>query len=505
VIVMLVPSPRTMLPQAGRFVLNAGTTLAAPPVIADLVRELLGPATGLPLPPAAAAGPGVVALSLADEPGLGPEGYRLTVTPEGVIAIAQAEAGLRWAVQTLRQLLPAGAFGTVVADAEWRLDAVEITDVPAYPWRGALLDVARWCHPVGFVRRFVDLMAAHKLNVLHLHLTDDQGWRFEVGKYPRLTEVGGFRAESSAGHARANRRDGVPHGGFYTQAELRELVDHAARRGVRIMPELDLPGHMQAAIAAYPELGNDPERRLGVMTHWGISEHVLNNSDATLAVMKDVLDELVDVFPFEIVHIGGDECPTVEWQQNDVALARVRRLGLPGVERLQGWWAAEMAAHLAGHGRRIAVWDELLERGVPSDAVIFGWRGEQRVHAALAAGHEVVAAPHTHTYLDYAESDDPGEPLAIRGTTPVEKVYGYRPVPPGMAGGPGRLLGVQGQLWSEYLPTTDLVEYRAWPRLAALAEVGWCGEGGDVADFRTRLTTHAARLDAAGVNYRPLD
>jgi hexosaminidase len=499
---MLVPSPRTLTPQAGHFTLTAGTTLSAPTGVADLVRELLGPVTGLPF----ADGPdAAISLSVADEPGLGAEGYRLSVTPERVTAVAHAEAGLRWAVQTLRQLLPPAAYGSAPAPGvEWRLDAVDITDVPAYGWRGALLDVARWCHPIGFVHRFVDLMAAHKLNVLHLHLTDDQGWRFEVRKYPRLTEVGGYRAESSAGHAREDRRDGVPHGGFYTQAELRELVAYAARRGVRVMPELDLPGHMQAAVAAYPELGNHPDRQLEVMTTWGISEHVLNNADGTLGVMKDVLDELVDVFPFEIVHIGGDECPTVEWQESPAALARVRELGLTGVEQLQGWWAAEMAAHLAGHGRRIAVWDELLERGVQGDAVIFGWQGEERVHAALAAGHEVVAAPHTHTYLDYAESDDPAEPLAIRGTTPVEKVYGYRPTPPGTPAGPGRVLGVQAQVWSEYLPTTELVEYRTYPRLAALAEVGWSGEGGDVADFRTRLAAHLARLDAAGVNYRPL-
>ncbi|MDP9816993.1 beta-N-acetylhexosaminidase [Spirilliplanes yamanashiensis] len=503
---MLVPSPRALTPQTGHFVLTADTALAAPAGVADLVRELLGPATGLPLPDAAAPGPGVIALTVADEPTLGPEGYRLSVTPEGVTAVAHTEAGLRWAVQTLRQLLPAAVFGAAPAPgAEWRVAAAEIEDVPAYAWRGALLDVARWCHPIGFVRRFVDLMAAHKLNTLHLHLTDDQGWRFQVRKYPRLTEVGAYRTESSAGHANEDRRDGVPHGGFYTQDELRDLVAYAARRGVRIMPELDLPGHMQAAIAAYPELGNHPDRQLGVMTYWGISEHVLNNSDATLGVMKDVLDELVEIFPFEIVHIGGDECPTVEWQESEVAQARVRELGLTGVDQLQGWWAAEMAKHLAGHGRRIAVWDELLERGVQSDAVIFGWQGEERVHAALAAGHEVVAAPHTHTYLDYAESDSPDEPLAIRGTTPIEKVYGYRPTPDGLADGPGRVLGVQAQVWSEYVPTPELVEYRTYPRLAALAEVGWSGEGGDVADFRTRLAEHIARLDAAGVNYRPLD
>ena len=486
--------------------LTAATTLYAPPPVADLVRELLGPATGLPLPPADGPGPGVVSLTVVDDPALGDEGYHLTAGPDGVQARAHTEAGLCWAVQTLRQLLPVEAYSPApVTGVEWRIDAQEITDVPVFGWRGALLDVARWCHPLSFVRRFVDMMAAHKLNVLHLHLTDDQGWRFEVKRYPRLTEVGGFRAESSAGHAREGRFDGVPHGGFYTQDELRDLVAYAARRGVQIMPEVDLPGHFQAAITAYPELGNRPDVQLDVMTAWGISPHVLNVSNETMDVVKHILDELIDVFPFEIVHIGGDECPTIEWRESPAAQARVAELGLSGVDELQGWYAAELAKHLSGHGRRIAVWDELLERGVPGDAVIFGWQGEERVTAALAAGHEVVAAPHTHTYLDYAESDSPDEPLAIRGTTPLEKVYGYQPVPPELGTSAGRVLGPQAQVWSEYMPTPELVEYRAFPRLAALAELGWAGPGGDDADLRTRLAGHLGRLDRAGVGYRPLD
>jgi hexosaminidase len=503
---MLVPSPSAVIPRAGHFVLTSGTTLDAPAAIADLLRELIGPATGLSLPSAADPVAAAVILSVVDDPTLGDEGYRLTVTPDGVRAQAHTDTGLRWAVQTLRQLLPVEAYATAaVAGVEWRLAAQEITDVPAYSWRGALLDVARWYHPLPFVYRFVDMLAAHKLNILHLHLTDDQGWRFEVKRYPKLTEVGGFRRESSAGHQRENRFDGVPHGGFYTQQELRGLVAYAARRGVQIMPEVDLPGHFQAAITAYPELGNHPEVQHEVMTAWGISTHVLNVSNATMDVVKHILDELIDVFPFQVVHIGGDECPTVEWQQSPAALARVAELGLSGVDELQGWYAAELAKHLGGHGRRIAVWDELLERGVPGDAVIFGWQGQERVLAALEAGHEVVAAPHTHTYLDYAESDSPDEPIAIRGTTPLEKVYTYLPQPVEPAGAPGTILGPQAQVWSEYLPTPELVEYRSFPRLAALAELGWTGPGGDFDDFRVRLAEHLGRLDNAGVGYRPLD
>jgi hexosaminidase len=372
---------------------------------------------------------------------------------------------------------------------------VEITDRPRYAWRGSLLDVARWCHPLPFLYRYVDLLALHKLNTLHLHLTDDQGWRFEVLAHPRLTEVGAFRRESSAGHLREDRFDGTPHGGFYTQAELRDLVGYAARRGVRIMPEIDAPGHMQAAIAAYPELGNDPGRQMEVRTSWGISTHVLNVDDVALNFVRDVLDELVDVFPFEIVHTGGDEVPPHEWAASAAARARVSALGLSKVDHLLGWWTREMGAHLARLGRRIALWDEVLEHRPPEGATIFGWRGVERVAAGLAAGYDVVAAPYTHTYFDWAEGDATGEPMAINGTLPLETVHGFDP---------GPVLGTQGQLWSEYLPTTELVEWRAFPRLAALAEVGWSGPGGPYPDFAARLTPHLRRLDVLGVRYRPL-
>jgi len=478
---MIVPRPTTLTPLPGEFRFTDETTLSAPDAVADLAREVLG----RPLPPGGA--PGGITMRLVDEAALGPEGYRLRVTADGVEALALTEDGLRWAVQTLRQLLP--------VEGEPVVPAVEIRDVPRYAWRGSLLDVARWCHPLPFLYRYVDLLALHKLNTLHLHLTDDQGWRFEVRKYPLLTEVGGFRRESAAGHAREERFDGVPHGGFYTQAELRDLVAYAARRGVRIMPEVDMPGHTQAAIAAYPHLGNDPTRRLEVRTSWGISTHVLNVEDATVDFMRDVLDELVDVFPFEYVHVGGDEVPPDEWAASPAAKARMAGEGLSTVDGLLGWWMRQLSAHLARHGRRMAAWDEIIEHAPPTDTTIVAWRGVDRVEAALRAGLPVIAAPFTHTYFDWAESDAPDEPLAIAGVLPLETVYGYDP---------GDVLGTQGQLWSEYLPTTDMVEWRAFPRLAALAEVAWSGSG-DYAEFRARLATHLRRLDALGVNYRPLD
>jgi hexosaminidase len=469
-VTVLLPRPASLTARDGN--LDHPGEPQGPAEIVALAREVMGErATGT--------------FALSDDATLGDEGYRLTIDEAGVRAIAHTDAGLRWAIQTVRQLADAG------------LPYVEITDVPRYPWRGALLDVARWCHPIAFVRRFVDLMAMHKLNTLHLHLTDDQGWRFEVRKYPRLAEIGGFRRESMAGLWHENRFDGVAHGGFYTQAELRDLVSYAARRGVRIMPELDLPGHMQAAITAYPHLGNDPTRQLEVGTAWGISKHVLNCEPETVAFVKDILDELVDVFPFSMIHLGGDEVPPDEWLGSVAAKKTAIAAGLPGVEYLSGWWIRELSGHLAGYGRTVAGWDELVDAGVQRSATIFSWRDTSRVAAALDAGHPVVAVPETFTYLDWAETDAAGEPIAIpNGLLPLSKVYSFDP---------GETLGLQGQLWSEYIPTPELVEWRAFPRLAAIAEIGWSGAGGDFAEFRDRLVGHLPRLDALGVHYRPLD
>jgi len=489
----LVPEPTSLSVGAGSFTVSAGTRLAGPGPVAELVRSLLGPATGFSF----AEGTGGIELTEVADAALGPEGYRLSVTPDGISASGSV-AGLRWAVQTLRQLLPVEVFSREpVTDARWTVPCVDIVDVPHHAWRGALLDVARWCHPVDFLHRFVDLLAMHKVNRLHLHLTDDQGWRFEVPRYPLLTEVGGYRAESAAGHAREGRFDGVPYGGCYPQAQLRGLVAYAATLGVDIMPEIDVPGHMQAAIAAYPSLGNDPGRPLPVRTAWGISAHILNVEDSTVDFVKHVLDEVVTVFPFGYVHLGGDEVPPDEWLASAAARARAEAEGLSRVDGLVGWWATRLAEHLATHGRRIGVWDELLDRGAPEGAMVFAWQESSRVKLARDQGFDVVAVPQEYVYLDWAESDSPDEPLAIRGAVPLSRVYGFQP---------GEVHGVQGQMWSEYTPTPSLVEYRAFPRLVAIAELGWTDpHPRDFAGFRGRLAGHLARLDRLGVNYRPLD
>jgi hexosaminidase len=510
---MLIPRPRAAVAGTGAFTLNAGTRVYAPdaPEVADLLRELLRPATGLTLEAAPAPGPNVISLLCAVRQPPEAEGYRLVVKPAGVVATAAGATGLRWAVQALRQLLPPEVYSPEPVPAvTWTAAATEIRDAPRFPWRGLMLDVGRWYKPVGWLRSMVDLVAMHRMNVLHLHLTDDQGWRFEVRRYPRLTEVGAYRRESPLGHAKDGVGDGRPHGGFYPQAELRELVAYAARRGVTVVPEIDLPGHTQAAIAAYPELGNRPDRAPEVWTGFGVSRRILNVEDSTVSFFRDVLDEVLDVFPAPYVHLGGDEVPADEWAASAGARQRMARLGYARPEELLGWWVDQMAAHVRARGRRAVVWDELVGR-VPPETVVMAWRGEDRVAEALRAGHDVIATPHTMTYLNYPAADGDGEPLSIasrpsavfHGPLPLARIHAYEPVPPSAPPGPGpSVLGLQGNLWAEYAATPDRAEYDLMPRLAAIAEVGWGVQGG-VEGVETALGRHLHRLDAAGIGYRP--
>ena len=443
----------------------AAQAFSGPPEIAGLLAEL-----GLP-----------VAGDWALDSRYAEEGYGLQADEDG-LKVRGRLAGLRWAVQTLRQLGDPIPF-------------VQIHDAPRYPWRGSLLDVARWCHPIEFLHRYVDLMAMYKLNRLHLHLTDDQGWRLEVKRYPLLIQIGGHRAESMKGHYYNFDFDGVPHAGHYTQQQMRDLVAYARRRGVEIMPEIDLPGHTQAAIAAYPRLGNDPGHPLEVSTRWYLHDTVLNTDDATVEFFKHVLDEVMDVFPFEYVHLGGDEVALTQWSNSAAAQTKAASLGLSGVDKLLGWWIRSLQDHLAAHGRKTAVWDELLEADPPRGLLFFGWRKEHRAPMARAAGFDAISCPMRYTYFDWAESFRRGEPVAVNGFVPLEKVYSFEP---------GDVTGVQGQLWCEYLPTPALVEYRAFPRLTAIAEVAW-SKHRDYPAFHARLRKHLPVLDAMKVNYRRLD
>jgi hexosaminidase len=515
--IAVIPQPMRLTPGSGEFALDARTIIWTDDASAQLGRQLAGylaPATGFTLEVRTGGDAPTRSIQLRRDaslaPALGREGYRLAVRPDGIVAQAAEPAGLFYALQTIRQLLPPEIFrGSQVPGVTWSLPAVEIEDVPRFPWRGAHLDVGRHFMPKEFVKRYIDLLALHKMNSFHWHLTEDQGWRIEIKKYPRLTEVGAWRKETLVGKPNRdttkNTYNGTRHGGFYTQDDVREVVAYAAERFVNVVPEIEMPGHAQAAIAAYPWLGNKPNRQLEVWTRWGVTENILNAEPRTIAFMQDVLAEVLELFPSRFIHVGGDEAVKTQWRSSPRAQARIRELGLKNEAELQSWFIHQMDTYLTSRGRRLVGWDEILEGGLAPGATVMSWRGVTGGIAAARAGHDVIMAPTTYTYLDYYQSANrDSEPLAIGGLLPLDSVYGFEPIPADLEPQYAKhVLGAQGQLWTEYMPSSRQVEYMAFPRMTALAEVVWTPrERKGFADFSRRLNVHRRRLDEIGVNYR---
>ncbi|HEV2148095.1 MAG TPA: beta-N-acetylhexosaminidase [Longimicrobiaceae bacterium] len=526
----VVPAPATLRPARGEFVLDGSTRLlladpADPEVrsVAELLAAPLRAASGFPLPVSAAPASGpernALVLRLAAElPGDSPERYRLSVTEQGAVLAAATPAGLFRGTQTLRQLLPPAVEEAVRARADWRgiaparastgrarwaVPAVEIEDAPRFAYRGMHLDVARHFMPPEFVKKYVDLLALYRFSHFHWHLTDDQGWRIEIRKHPRLTEVGAWRRETMVGRLGAAAGDGRPHGGFYTQAEVRDIVAYAAARHVTIVPEIEMPGHARAAIAAYPELSCSGAP-VEVATGWGIHADVLCPSERTFAFLEDVLDEVMELFPGPYVHVGGDEVRKEQWAESPVAREVMRREGLAGVEALQTYFVGRVGRYLEAQGRRYVGWDEIAQGGIPPGAVVMSWRGMLPGIDAARRGHEVIMAPDTHLYFDHYQANPASEPLGIGNVIPLRVVYDFDPVPPDL--GPGereRVLGGQGSVWTEHLRTPGEVEYMAFPRVIALSEALWTPvERRSWKSFQERLPAQLRRLDALGVRYR---
>jgi hexosaminidase len=516
-VIAIIPQPTRLTPGVGQFVLDERTVIWTDGASADRGRQLaayLAPATGFTLGvrSSGTAPPRSIQLrrDLSLRPVLGREGYRLRVGPGGISAQAPEQAGLFYALQTIRQLLPPEIFrGSPVAGVGWRIPVVDIEDVPRFQWRGGHMDVARHFMPKEFVKKYIDLLALHKMNTFHWHLTEDQGWRIEIKKYPRLTEVGAWRKETIIGRpnradSTQNRYDGTRHGGFYTQDDVREVVAYAAARFVNVVPEIEMPGHAQAAIAAYPWLGNYPERQLDVWNRWGITPNILNAEPRTIAFMQDVLGEVLQLFPSQFIHVGGDEAIKTQWKASPRIQARIRELGLRNEEELQSWFIRQMDTYLTARGRRLVGWDEILEGGLAPGATVMSWRGVRGGIAAARAGHDVVMTPTTHTYFDYHQSQNRETDPPIGNLLPLDSVYAYEPIPADLEPQYTKhVLGTQGQLWTEYMPDPRQVEYMAFPRMTALAEVAWTPrERKDLADFRRRLDVHLRRLDLLQVNYR---
>ena len=430
------------------------------------------------------------------------EGYRLNVTSDAVTVEAKTPAGLFYGLQTLTQLL----FGDHTSG--WSVPVVQIVDAPRFAYRGMHLDVGRHFFPVAFVKKYIDLLAMYKMNKFHWHLTEDQGWRIEIKKYPKLTEIGAYRQETVMGKnfERFDRPyvgDGKPHGGFYTQDEVREVVAYARARYIDVIPEIEMPGHATAALAAYPEFACT-DGPFDVPTTWGIFEDVFCPKEETFQFLEDVLTEVIALFPSQYIHIGGDEVPKVRWQESEVAQEVISREGLADEDELQSYFIKRIESFLQAQGRRLIGWDEILEGGLAPDATVMSWRGMEGGIEAARQGHDVIMTPTSHCYFDYYQADPEQEPLAIRGLTPLEKVYSFEPVPEMLSAEDAEhILGAQGNVWTEYMATTDYVEYMVFPRMLALSEVVWSPpdlrnwEG-----FVQRLPDHLRHLDALGVNYR---
>ena len=516
-IVAIVPQPESLTVGRGSFRLTSSTVIYADAATADIARRFaasLAPATGLSVP-VRLGGPGATGIALvrnARLTRLGAEGYELSVTPRLITVRAAERAGLFYGLQSVKQLLPPAIFREARVDSvAWTVPAVRIVDRPRFAWRGAHLDVGRHFMPKEFVKKYIDLLALQKMNSFHWHLTEDQGWRIEIRKYPRLTSVGGWRTQTIVGRQPGGdsttwQYDGQRHGGFYTQDDVREIVAYARDRFVNVVPEIEMPGHALAAIAAYPQLGVTGQPA-DVGMRWGVYANILNAEESTISFMQDVLTEVMALFPSKFIHVGGDEADKSLWKASPRIQERIKELGLKDEHELQSWFIRRMDEFLTKAGRRLIGWDEILEGGLAPGATVMSWRGTEGGIEAARAGHDVVMAPTSHTYFDYFQSrNTAGEPLAFGGFIPLEMVYAFEPIPSELEPQfQKHVLGAQGQLWTEYMKTPKHVEYMAFPRLTALAEVLWSQPSRrNYRDFVDRLEEHLRRLSVLDVNYRPV-
>ena len=504
----IIPMPLDIqLAEQGKFVLSEGTSVFYPEDNekmqnnANFLAEYVKEKTGITLAPTTGTeGKGIILK--VEENKEKPEGYMLKVTPNNVVISGGSEAGVFYGIQTLRKSLP------VVQGEKVALPAVEINDEPRFDYRGGMLDVARHYMEIDSVKRFIDILAMHNINRFHWHLSEDQGWRIEIKCRPLLTEKGSMRKETVIG--RTGKYDGKPHGGFFTQEEAKEIVKYAAERYITVIPEIDMPGHMLSALHAYPELGctGGP---YDVWCHWGVSKDVLcAGNDATLKFIEDVLGEIVEIFPSEYIHIGGDECPKTRWESCPKCQARIKALGIKGDDKhsaeeyLQSFIINHAEKFLNSKGRQIIGWDEILEGGLAPNATVMSWRGEEGGIEAAHQKHNVIMTPHTYLYFDYYQSYDiKNEPLAIGGRLPLERVYSYNPMPKALSAEEQKyIMGVQANLWTEYISTFHYAEYMLLPRLAALCEVQWSSaDKKNYECFLSRLPRMVELYDLKQYNY----
>jgi hexosaminidase len=509
----LIPTPVSISMLQGDFVFTEKTMIVVSSLdgetrlAADLLAQLVNGPTGLT--PDIAEGnkakKGSIFMTF-DTAVKNDEGYILKITPQRVTIQAKTAVGFFYAVQTIRQLLPVEVEKhQIIEGLKLSVPACIIKDEPRFVYRGMHLDVSRHMFPVTTIKRYIDMLALHKMNTFHWHLTDDQGWRIEIKKYPKLTEIGAFRKETIIGHAGRPpfKYDGTPYGGFYTQEEVKDVVAYAGSKYITVIPEIEMPGHAMGALAGYPLLsctGGPFE----VNPKWGIMDDVFcAGKEEVFIFLQDVLTEVIDLFPSKYIHLGGDECPKKRWEKCPLCQKRIRDEGLADERELQSYFIQRMEKFLISKGRKLIGWDEILEGGLAPEATVMSWRGTKGGIAAAKQKHDVIMTPNSYVYLDYYQCEPAGEPLAIGGYLPLERVYSFNPVPEELTPEEQKhIIGFQGNVWTEYIATPEHMEYMAFPRAFAIAETSWTPDRlKDFEDFIARLEVLKKRYDAIGINY----
>ena len=505
----VIPLPEKVVAGEGAFVLKPTTSVVlyfAPENIdkaVDLWRDVMEETLGVTMLKVAdgsnLGGAKRNVVNVREDENMGDEQYRLEVRPHHIDIYASKANGVFYAFQTLRQMIPSEAF-EFEGERRVEIPVCTIDDKPYFAYRGFMFDMGRHIFSVQDLKETLDILAMHKINKFHWHLTEDQGWRIEIKKYPKLTEIGSVRKSSPVG--RNEGQDGKPYGGYFTQAEVRDVVKYASDRFITVIPEIEIPGHSVAALAAYPELGCTGEQ-YEVLTWWGIDERVIcPGKERSFEFFEDVLTEVMDLFPSEYIHIGGDECPKTVWRKCPDCQKRIKTEGLKNEAELQSYVTARVEKFLNDHGRKIIGWDEILEGGVTPSATVMAWRGPQYGIKAAKQGNHVIMSPNTNCYLDYYQSrDTANEPLSIGGYLPVEKTYSLDPYDKLSDEERKYILGVQGNLWTEYISEYDHAQYMALPRLSAIAEVGWSYPNKNYESFVKRLHHLAELFDHYGYNY----
>lgn len=510
----IIPKPLKLEPSQGRFLIQEKTMIVGDSVLSNeinYVSEMLQVATGYTIITSNNSNNNqkknsitlILDASLPEK-----ESYVLSVTYDRVVISGKSATGIFYGIQSLRQLMPFTIESNQESSTPITIPSVRIEDQPSYVYRGMHLDVGRHFFSVDFIKKYIDLIAFHKMNTFHWHLTEDQGWRIEIKKYPKLTEIGSKRKETILEkNFDPYKGDGKPYAGFYTQEEIKGIVAYATSRHITIIPEIELPGHSLAALTSYPEFGNT-NQTYEVGTRWGVYEQIYAPTEETFMFLEDVLTEVIALFPSKLIHIGGDEAPKKEWKESKIAQEVIKREGLKNEHELQSYFIKRIEKFLNSKGRDIIGWDEILEGGLAPNATVMSWRGIQGGIDAARQHHNVIMTPGSHCYFDHYQVDkdlQSKEPLAIGGYTSVEKVYSYEPTPKELSPELQKyVLGAQGNVWTEYMKTTQHVEYMILPRMTALSEVLWSSsESKDWNDFKSRLHHLKKRFDRMELTYAP--